>query len=87
MWICYPTPNDERLPLNSELELSSGQLEVLKVIADIKGDTLEDKLIEELENLAENLADGSILGEEIGATYRELLKQDTVQGKKQEQST
>ena len=29
------------MPLNSELELSCGQLEVLKVIADIKGDTLQ----------------------------------------------
>ena len=46
---------------------------VLKIYATILDDTLEGMILQKLEDIAENLKDGGILGEEVAATYKHLF--------------
>lgn len=46
---------------------------VLKIYAIILDETLEGMILQKLEDIAENLSDGGVLGEEVEATHKKLF--------------
>ncbi|HKU50036.1 MAG TPA: hypothetical protein VJP79_08805 [Nitrososphaera sp.] len=46
---------------------------LLKVYAAVLEETLEGMILQELDNVVDNIKDGYVIGEEVGAAYKQLF--------------